>query len=523
MTKVSGAEIIQQGHKRFYVQDGGPRPSNPVRYGGMDAQYLIITGVTKPSGDIDPIRVPHPTKIGTFRNVGESRSPADLPTATVTMLEKHGAVPRAFRDTRCPINFYEATGPCKDLSDFANGWSDYVKVYSLGRVTSVDGGDRGDWENDDQIENAADVTFADIYDIGSISFGAQAANEVSREVVDVVYGGGQDCGVCGPANDGASWIYFACKSSGSGSPGLPGEVVYTVDGGATWSEAAITGIGASENPVAIDIVGDRLVVLTGTAGGASTSGYYWATINPNTGAVGSFSKVVSGFVASAQANDLLVLSSREILFVGNGGYIYKSTDITSGVSVVSAASATTENLSRIAGADDTLYAVGANSVVLISRDRGRTWAAAAGTVPTTTATIQAVAVLDDYRAWVGTSSGRLFATIDGGETWREKVIANVLAGTGVQDIVFATDECGYVAYASSGPTGNLLATWNGGADWATSSSGPRLQNLPVSDRINRVAFPTGADAFAAANYLALAALGGDGTDGLIVIGAADSR
>jgi photosystem II stability/assembly factor-like uncharacterized protein len=225
-------------------------------------------------------------------------------------------------------------------------------------------------------------------------------------------------------------------------------------------------------------------------------------------------------VASAQANDLLVLDSRNVFFVGNGGYIYKTTDITSGVSVVSAAGVTTENLSRIAGLDDTLVIGGANSAVLVSRDRGKTWATAVGTVPTTTATVQAVEVLDQYRFWVGTSSGRLFATIDGGETWREKVIANAAA---VQDIVFATDEVGYVAYTTSGPTGNVLATWNGGADWALSSSGPRLQNLPTADRVNRIAVPSGTDSFGKANYLALAALNGDGTDGLIVIGAADSR
>jgi photosystem II stability/assembly factor-like uncharacterized protein len=520
MPKVNPSEIVQQSHKRFYVQDGGPRPANPALYGGMDAQYLIISGVTKDMGSIDPIRVPDPLRVGSYRNVGESRSPADLPTATVTMLEKRGVLPQAFRDQRCPINFYEASGACKDLSDFANGWSDYVKVYSLGRVTSVDGGDRGAWEDDGQIENAFDISFQDIYDIGSIYFGSYAASEVSREIVDIVYGGGFDCGLCGPANDGTKWIYAVARSSGSGSPGLPAELIYTVDGGLTWTEAAITGIGASEDPAAIDIVGDRLIVLTRTAGGATTSGYYWATINRNTGAPGSFTKVVSGFVTGAPANDLLVLSSRDIFFVADGGYIYKSTDITSGVSVISAAASTTQNLSRIAGEDETLYAVGANSTVLISQDRGDTWAASVGTVPTTTATIQAVAVLDKYRAWVGSSSGRVFATIDGGETWREKVIASAAA---VQDIQFATDEVGYISYTVAGPTGGLLATWNGGADWASSSGGPRLQNVPTTDRVNRVAFPQGADAFAAANYLALAALGGDGTDGLIALGAAASR
>jgi photosystem II stability/assembly factor-like uncharacterized protein len=385
----------------------------------------------------------------------------------------------------------------------------------------VDGGDRAGWDSDDLIEDALDFTFDDIYPVGPISFGVGASNEVSREVVDIVYGGGAQCGNCGPANDGTKRIYAACKSSGSGSPGLPGEVVYTLDGGATWVETAITGIGASEDPIAIDIVGDKLVVLTGTAGGATTSGYYWATLNANTGAPGTFNKVTSGFVAGAPANDLFVLSPREVFFVANGGYIYKSTDITSGVSVLSAAAATSENLRRIHGSGETLYAAGANSTVLISQTRGATWAAAVGTVPTTTATIQALAVLDQYRAWVGSSSGRLFATIDGGETWSEKVLPNTPAA--VTDIVFATDEVAFVAFNTSAPTGYLYTTWNGGADWALNGNGPRLQNLPTVDRVNRIANPAGVDGFAAANFVALAALHGDGLDGLIAVGAATTR
>lgn len=520
MGKPTADEVITQKHKRIYVQHGGAQPGNAVRYGGVDGQYMSISGLTKDYGETEAIRVPDPHHIGRFRNVARAANPGDLPSATVAFLEKHGAVPLAFRDTTCPINFYEATGRCKDLSDFVGGWESYVLVYSGGEATGVDGGDRTAWDGDDLIENSQDYTFDDIYPVGPIFFGATASNEVSREVADIVYGSGAQCGSCGPSNDGTRRIYAIAKSSGSGSPGLPGELLYSTDGGSTWTETAITGLGASEDPIAIDIVGDKLVILTATAGGATTSGYYWATLNPNTGAPGTFTKVTSGFVAGAPANDLLVLSSREIFFVAQSGYIYKATDITSGVSVSSAAGATNDHLKRIHGSEETLVAVGANSTVLVSQNRGRTWAAAVGTVPTTTATLQAVAVLDAYRAWVGSSSGRLFSTVDGGETWSEKVLPS---GAAVTDIVFATDEVGYVAFNASGPTGYLYTTWNGGADWALNGNGPRLQNLPVVDRVNRIAFPRDVDGFTAANYLALAALHGDGLDGLIAIGATTTR
>ena len=54
----------------------------------------------------------------------------------------------------------------------------------------------------------------------------------------------------------------------------PAEVQYRVDGTANWIDLAITGIGATADPTAIDIVGDKLVVVV-----TSENAYYYATIN----------------------------------------------------------------------------------------------------------------------------------------------------------------------------------------------------------------------------------------------------
>ena len=95
-----------------------------------------------------------------------------------------------------------------------------------------------------------------------------------------MYGTQIQCGDCGPPNDGTRWAYAITKSSGAGSPGLPAEVQYRVDGTANWIDLAITGIGATADPTAIDIVGDKLVVV------ASENAYYYATINAITGVPG---------------------------------------------------------------------------------------------------------------------------------------------------------------------------------------------------------------------------------------------
>ena len=87
-------------------------------------------------------------------------------------------------------------------------------------------------------------------------------------------------------------------------------MIYTTDGGANWNQATITGIGAAEDPVAVDIVGSRLVVLSPTAATATQGGYFWADIDPDTGVPGTWTKVNAGFVAGAEPRDLFVLNPR---------------------------------------------------------------------------------------------------------------------------------------------------------------------------------------------------------------------
>jgi len=77
---------------------------------------------------------------------------------------------------------------------------------------------------------AMDFVFASIYKIGALLFGEKGAGEVEREVVDLVWAGGIDCGACGPGDDGTKRLYAVTKSSGAASSGTPAEVIYTVDG-----------------------------------------------------------------------------------------------------------------------------------------------------------------------------------------------------------------------------------------------------------------------------------------------------
>jgi hypothetical protein len=515
MPNITSDQIITQKHKRNFLQLGGARPNNPLTYAGQDGQYAAIQGVGLPeSGGVDPIWVPDPRRIGQYTLVGRSITPPDLASATLILKEQHGSIPKQLGVIGCQFNDYEVTGRCKDLSDFLSGWNDYVLVYAGALVTDKDLGDRSGWDSDDAVEDSLSIVLNNIYPIGALGFGEDAAAQVDREVVDIVYGTQVQCGDCGPPNDGTLWAYAITKSSGAGSPGLPAELIYRTDGTANWIDTAITGIGATVDATAIDIVGDKVVIVVN-----AENAYYWATINQLTGVPGAFTKVTNGFVAGKAPNDIFVLSPRAVFFVGNGGYIYKATDITAGVTAINTGSATTNDLLRIHGNGTTLLATGRASTTIVSLNSGATWGTTVSNVSGVALDVGAALVLDQNRYWVGTlNSGRLFYTLNGGTTWVEKSFSGAGSGN-LYDVVAATDEVIYFSHSTNLPTARLFATWDGGADFTNAA--PRILNLPTFNKANRIAVPGGASAAdVAANNVLLGGLSGGGTDGIILEGVA---
>lgn len=508
-------KVVTQKHRRAFSQRGGPSPDNEVRYAGAEEAYLMFDDLSNPvSGGHDPINFHSTKRRGAYDRIGEQTSAPDYPSSSVSFFHRHRGIPWVDYDLTCYNNFYEPVGACKRPDDFINGWEDYVQIYSYGR-----GGDRSDSNLTTQEDDNASMTEVEFaweggaYKISALLFGEEAGPEVEREVVDLVYGSVVDCGTCGPRDDGTKRIYAVTKSSGAGSPGTPAEVVYTTDGGTTWSQTNITGLGGTVDPTGIDIVGNYLVVLD-TAG----NGYWYAEINSLTGAPGSWTQVTTGFVASKQPTDIYVAGPSEVYFSANGGYIYKSTDIPSGVTAIESGTVNTSNYQRIHGLDDCIVVAGDSGKVVKSLNRGSTWSNV--TLSPTSATVRALLVLDDYRYWIGTSGGKVYYTVNGGETFVEQSMPTTI--TVVDDIVSATDEVLHIAGRNATPTARLITSWCGGERWTSSAvSTQRIQNFPTANRMNRIATPRDVDQTTAANNIALGGLSGGGTDGILTLGVAN--
>lgn len=513
MPTTQANENYNQTFIRAFTQRGGASPSNLVRYAGMDEQYLMVGDISNPDrGGINAINVNDPRVRGLFTRTGSTTDPPDIPSASLTFKQKINGVPWYQFRLNCPINVYETLGPCFDPSDPLNGWNT-LTILAYGLVTDKTYQGRTPFDGSD--ETLAEVAFSwlgGVYSVGGIAVGEQASVAVTTEVVDGTYYGNALCSDCGPANDGTKWIAELQQTAGGSSAAL-GLVKYSTDYGATWADSAITGLGIGALVTAIEQVGQYLVVLV-----KGENAYYVSQVNQLTGVPGAWTKVTTGFVALKLPNDMWVESPTAVYFVADGGYIYKSTSILAGVTTLSAAGATTNNLTRIHGAAGTIVAVGASNTILKSTNRGVTWSAPAAGV---TGAHSAVAVKSPLEYWVGTldTTGKIWYTETGGAIWTQQVLTGA-ALTAVQDIVWASNEVGWIAATRAGPTAALFQSVFGGQWWGESNTSRLPGNLPTFGRANRLAVPNTPDVMTNTNNIAIAGLGGGLVDGIVLIGSA---
>jgi photosystem II stability/assembly factor-like uncharacterized protein len=370
---------------------------------------------------------------------------------------------------------------------------------------------------DESDVTTSDVGFSwtgDVYTIGGIVLGEQGSADVTTEAVDIVYGRQLNCANCGTPNDGTKWLY-ALQQTAGGSSAVNGKVLYNTNyGRGNWSSSTITGLAVGSLVSAIDVVGNYLVVLV-----PSETAYYISTINQLTGVPGTWTKVSTGFVGAGIPRDMFVESPSRIYFCGDAGYIYVSTNIAAGVSVLNAGAATSNNLTRIHGDSGVLIAVGASGTVIKSINKGNSW------VTTTTqlsGTLQAAAVRSQYSLWAGNSAGVTSYSEDQGETWTTITLTGA-APIAIHDIVWASAEIGYICASRTGPTAVVFGTFDGGRTWSEGSSGvvsSRFPATPTYGRPNRLAFPPSSDIMVAVNNIAVAGLSGGLTDGVVLVGSA---
>jgi len=499
-TRTQDFDLALASHTRLFLIEGGAGPSHPPVYKAL----ARITSPSVPLGDVTPIRIGDPNRYGGFVVAGKITGAADLPTVNIEARMTH-SLSEYLRVAQavCEFDFQLHYGLCQNPLDFTRGW-DKILAMGKARATTYSTGDQGAFEPGDEapiVETLA-ISMEEYYEIGKITPAELASTEIVQEVVDLVICDSRQCGECGIPSNGCDRV-FAVTMSAGGSPGLPAEVIFTEDGGATWGQTNITSIAANEDPSGIACVGQYLVVIS-----AESNSLHYAAILDILNDEETWTEVTSGFVALKLPNAIFSLNQSFNWIVADGGYIYFSSDITSSVEVQSSGNATTENLKAIDGVSNLhLVAVGENNSVLFTENGGDGWTLVTGPAPGVV--LNTVSMLTKTTWFVGTANGKLYYTENQGRSWTEKAFPGNGAGQ-VRDIKFVSQMVGYMAHDTASPAGRILRTLDGGYQWYTLPESTTV-TFPTNDRVNKLAA-----CFEDRNVVYGGGLAGNATDGFLV-------
>ena len=445
-----GSEVLQTGHGRVWMQTGGAAPDSTMAYKGL----ARLGAFTLPRGDITPVSGPSPFSYDEFRVIDEVKGAVALPTTSIIM---RLGITNPLLTEQCPMHLQARYGKCENPRDPVGGW-ELILGYEQARITNVGGDQQTALEEADRavVLLTGDVTARKMWVIHQLSLAETGEAEVLREVAAIIVSDYISCGDCGYRSDGEQRVLAVVNGSGTGSPGLAPELLFSVDGGSTWDEYDIDSLTGNEQPSDIAVVGTNIVVPSQ----GSISLHLSTLTDPDT-----WTEVTTGFVAGGAPNAIHSEDSANTWVVGQGGYIYKIENPANGVFSVQAAGAVfNDNLLDIHGIDArNLVAVGANGLIVKTTNGGSTWTEVTGP---TVATINKIWMRTAYRWLIGDAVGRLYYTQDGGITWTENVFP--MSGLGqVYDLGFCDhpdSPYGFMV-ASDGTHGYIFRSLDGGSSW----------------------------------------------------------
>lgn len=458
---------------RIFLIEGGARPDHTPKY----MSCMKASGVSQSFGDITKIECPSSEEYGQFEEVGQIQGAVER--ATSSLIGRYASDLESdmlrIAKQRCSIDVQVHIGKCTDPRVFNVFTKNFIwEGVSLTNYSTDDLGALGSDENA-VINQTSDLSIQNIYEVLPLTFSERASDIMTNEVVDVVICDRISCGDCDNESDGCQRIYEIVGGI-TGSPGTPPDIKYSLDKGLTWALNEVTSLTPGEAAHAIACLGDYLFVVSN-----ASNSLHWKTLaNVNAGTVGGWTEVATGFVAAAEPRDVWSVGVGAFI-VGDSGYVYWTDDPTNGVSVLDAGIATSNQLNAVhAISDEFAVAVGNSDTIIFTNNRVN-WQAA-GAVTGTGANLVAVWVVNEEQWWVLTTSGGVYYTLDGGDSWT----AVTLPGNKdtLHNIAFSSKSIGYICGSYSN-AGRAWRTYDGGYSWVSLPEGSG--NLPTARDLNALA------------------------------------
>lgn len=459
-------------YSRVFLIEGRARPDHRPVY-----QSCLSAGALEQNfGDVTDIECPDPNQYGHFVTVGQIRGAEERVTITLSgrfAIDVASSLARLARKG-CPADLHIHFGTTQTPNDFRSFTKAIVVEDAFATNYSTE--DLGTLSSDNQnpIGESSNFSGQSFYEILPVGVSQQASDLTVNQVIDGTSCDPRNCGA--DESDGCQKFFFVQSPTG-GSPGTAADIVYTLDGGATWHASEIDVMSPSDEPTGIACFGTYLVVLNYTG----DSLVYAARAQFDGVTAPEYTEVATGIQAAGSPTAIASVGARAFI-VGDGGFVYLLEDLASGVSVSNAGVATQENLLAVDALDDSnAVAVGENGAVIFTTD-GQTWQAASA-MPVA-AHLNAVLMQSEKTWLVGAANGSLYYTVNGGVSWTEKGFVGSGSGE-VTALAKSNDGLLWLAHQTAGARARLLRSYNGGYDWVVAPEG--VGSIPLADRINAIA------------------------------------
>lgn len=499
---VVDAGIADRSESRVWIQEGGPGPFNEPKYYPM----MKAGALSQNYGDITRVEAPHPQIPRKFITVGKTRGARERVTLPLTGLFQRNRVSklRELADSQCAHGVQVHIGACKQADIFHRGWEQIITVEDAEFTTYNTPDELGALSSDQTgaVTEMSDVSGDDWAQGLPMSLVKVADAGVAGEITAVAVCDSLSCGVCAPYSNGKQHAFFLSKSSVA-SPTSGNAIVYTTDGGTTFTESVIPVWGASADPIGIACAGDYLVIISAIASALAYITKAGLIAGTDTWTTVALDKAPNAIYAA---------DASHVYIAADDGYVYLLRDPSVTPETILAGTVTTEDLQAIHAVDEwTIAAVGDNNAVVYTNNSGVTWdnpdGPAAGVVLTT------VWMHNRQTLSVGTQTGYVYATRDAGENWTAKMFPGNGDGSVVRAIVFDRrfPAYGFMAHSTAAPAGRILRTIDGGYSWYVMPEDNR--RIPAQNYI-------GAIAVADPNTIFAGGAATGGSDGIIILGAA---
>jgi len=495
------AVAAKNAYSRVFLIERGARGDRAPVYHSS----LVAGAVEQSFGDLEKIEVPDPDNYGSFIEIGTIRGGEERPTVSLTGRYAADLASTLIRlaKVKCSSDVQIHFGACQNPASF-NEFNKAVVVEGAA-ISSWSSDELGALESGDQavVNETAELSGTKFFEVLPLKFAEKGAAAITGPIYDMVVADAIGCGECEDESDGCQKVY-GITTTAPGSAGTPMDLLYSPDNGLNWYATDVDGA-AAEGPAGVMRINNYVIAVS------DTNALYYILQSDLAGLVAgtsdpAFTKVTTGFVAAKLPADVWSVGSKGFIAAA-GGYVYSVADPTSGVVVIDAGNATTEDLAAIHSPDGmVIVAGGANGAFIFSVD-GETFALA--TAPSSD-NILAVWALSNRVFWAGDDAGNLWLSVDAGTSWTAKTFSGSGAGS-VNDIVFANNSIAYIAHDTGASLGRVLRSYDGGYSWVVMPEGT-----------SSLATQAGLAAVAACkydpNFVVAAGTATGGTDGIILRG-----